>query len=357
MKAKKLIANVGIYFCAVVGAGYASGQEVMQFFTNFGLLSIPIIVVVGLLFAFLGSFFIDLAYELKTNNLRQMLHALCGKYVGTAVDWIITFITFGCIGMMFSGAGTTMADYFGVDSILARIIAAVICLLVVLISFQAIAGVSGVIGPVLIVSLLGVSILAALHPTGTLEEAASIIETADVYRSAPSIFISFLLYVSYCVVPHIPTLGGIGTGEPDKKMRMLSGWMGGIALGVCLFGMNYVLLLNYGSVYESSIPLVECALAIDRNLGLYFGVLLIAATLTTAISLLYSTVTRFTEYGTPRSKIFTVIVAAVSILLGFIPFAELVNFLYPLLGYAGSVVIACGLWYKFRPKKAAAGKD
>lgn len=190
--------------------------------------------------------------------------------------------------------------------------------------------------------------IAAFHSTGHLSDVPVILENAEVYRSAPNLVISLILYLSFAISPHIATLAGVGHGEDDRKVRTISGVVGGLALGICLFITNQVLLASYGDVYTSSIPLVELAVNIWKPMGLIFGVILIMSTMTTAISLLYGTVSRFTEYGTKKSKIFAFIIAAASVLLGLIPFAKLVNTLYPLLGYVGAVVLIATLIYKIR---------
>ena len=42
------------YMSVVIGGGFASGQEVLQFFTGYGLIGILGTLVSGLMFAFLG---------------------------------------------------------------------------------------------------------------------------------------------------------------------------------------------------------------------------------------------------------------------------------------------------------------
>ncbi|MDQ7864677.1 hypothetical protein RCO48_36995 [Peribacillus frigoritolerans] len=51
---KNSINLAGAYIGIIIGAGFASGQEVLQFFTSFGIYSVLGIVVATVLFAFLG---------------------------------------------------------------------------------------------------------------------------------------------------------------------------------------------------------------------------------------------------------------------------------------------------------------
>lgn len=349
-KTISVLKNAGVYFSAVVGAGFASGQEVMQFFTNYGAISLLAIIPVTLLFGYLGKLFMDLSHELHTNSHSPIIKATCGKWLGLFIDWVITFFMFGCFALMISGGGTTLADYFHINPVLGRVIVATVAVVIVILGFNAISNFSGLIGPVIIVSVLVVGIIAIIRSTGQINQVAGILKDAEVYRAAPNIGISMLIYVAYCITPNIAVLAGIGNSEEDQKVRALSGWVGGIALGVCLLVINYALLVNYGAIYKNSIPLVELAVCLYKPLGIYFAIVLVLGILTSAVAFLFGTVTRFTEYGTTKSKLFAVILGILSLLIGLIPFSKLVNTLYPLLGYVGIVVIVGSIWYSWKKK-------
>lgn len=347
----RVLGYAGVYFSAVVGAGYASGQEIMQFFANFGTSSLIAVIPVTILFMFLGWVAIDLGHRLHTDSHGPIIRATCGKWIGTVVDWVISFFMFGCLALMISGGGTTLSDYFGLSPIVGRILVALITALVVTFGFNSVSFFNGIIGPVIIISILAVGLIAVITSSGNIAEADKILETADVYKSSPNIVISLFIYVAYCVTPNIATLAGIGKQENDRKVRLLSGMFGGLALGVCILLIDFVLLKNYGDVYQSTIPLVEMAIRISRPLGIFFAVILVLGILTSAVSFLFGTITRFSEYGTKKSKILTVIVTVVSLLIGLVPFDRLVNTFYPLLGYVGIIVMIGFVIYVIRHRK------
>lgn len=51
---RKIFQIASAYMSVIVGGGFASGQEVLQFFTNFGWMGVAGTVISGVLFAFLG---------------------------------------------------------------------------------------------------------------------------------------------------------------------------------------------------------------------------------------------------------------------------------------------------------------
>ncbi|WP_418539020.1 hypothetical protein [Massilistercora timonensis] len=350
-KTLRIIINMGVYFSAVVGAGFASGQEIMQFFTNFGVSSLWAVIPVTIFFGALGWLCIELGHRMHTDSHSPIIQATCGKWLGKIIDWVITFFMFGCFALMVSGGGTTLADYFGMNPIVGRILTAAITVLVVILGFQIISFFNGIIGPVIIVSVLVVSLIAIFRSTDGIGNVAGILETADVYRSAPNIIISLFLYVAFCVTGNMATLAGIGNREEDASVRKYSGWAGGLALGLCILFINYTLLKNYENIYESSIPLVELAVQIYRPLGIFFAVILLLGILSSAVSFLFGTVTRFTEYGTRHSKVLACILGIVAVLSGMVPFERLVNTLYPLLGYVGLIVMLGSTYYVIKNRK------
>ena len=64
--AGKIFSYGGSYFGAVVGAGFASGQEVMQFYTNYGVMSMIAILVAMVIFIWIGTRFAAYGNESRT---------------------------------------------------------------------------------------------------------------------------------------------------------------------------------------------------------------------------------------------------------------------------------------------------
>src|SRR5699024_7459627 len=87
---KKSLQIAGAYIGLIVGAGFASGQEVLQFFTSFGWYSMIGTLVGAVLFAFLGMQVARLRSELQTLSHKTVIYHVCSKYVGFLVDILVT---------------------------------------------------------------------------------------------------------------------------------------------------------------------------------------------------------------------------------------------------------------------------
>ena len=77
---KNSINLAGAYIGIIIGAGFASGQEVLQFFTSFGIYSVLGIVVATALFAFLGMQVTQLGSTLQTRSHKSIIDHICGRY-------------------------------------------------------------------------------------------------------------------------------------------------------------------------------------------------------------------------------------------------------------------------------------
>ena len=249
---------------------------------------------------------------------------------------------------MISGGGTTLFQYFGINQYIGRVIIAVASVLAVSFGFAITLKIGGFLGPIIVVFSILVASIAFF--TGTTDFAAAdvAIKGAGITTSAPNIWISVLVYCSYCVMSNSPILISIGNVEDDKKIRNAGITAGAVALGMCLLFINGALLRNYQVVGTSEIPMVELAGNIWKPLGVIYAVVLVAAIFTVAISALYGITSRVTT-DDPKKKIG--IISAVSICAmvpGFLPFSSLVGTLYPIMGYMGLIVMASVLYHQLK---------
>lgn len=97
---KKSLQIAGAYVGLIVGAGFASGQEILQFFTSLGWMGVLGALVATLLFAFLGMQLAQLGSSMQTTSHKDVIYHICGRYLGIVVDIIVTFFLFGVAVVM-----------------------------------------------------------------------------------------------------------------------------------------------------------------------------------------------------------------------------------------------------------------
>ena len=348
----KAITYAGVYVGAVIGAGYASGQEVLQFFAGFGFIGILGAAVTGVMLAWYGTVFMELGHQLRTNSHRDVLNYLCGKKVGFIADFILLFFMFGVISIMFSGGGAAIEQYWGIPSVYGKIIIALMALSTVVFGFTSSVRALGVISPSMILGVVLISVITLSTHTNQLANAEATIQAINPEMATPFWWTSAIVYVSYNVIPGISTFASIGNKEANLKTVRLGGIIGGLTLGICLIFIILALLSDFENVMNYEIPFLEIAEGIGPISGFLFSLVLVVAVFTTSVSNLYGFVVRFYDSDTESSKfrMLTIAVVVLSLLASLFPFSTLVGTLYPALGILGLLVLVCALVKTFTGK-------
>ncbi|MGE5542311.1 MAG: hypothetical protein ACM3WT_04675, partial [Bacillota bacterium] len=108
--------QVGATFVgAAMGAGFATGQELLQFFGYFGPAGLWGVMLAASLLGLVAYSVLDIARRRKAANYREVILYAAGDVLGTAMDYLITFFLFGGLVSMVAGSGALMGEQFGWD--------------------------------------------------------------------------------------------------------------------------------------------------------------------------------------------------------------------------------------------------
>ncbi|MGB8973213.1 MAG: hypothetical protein WCC62_11840, partial [Pseudomonas capeferrum] len=80
----------GAFVGVIVGAGFASGRELLLFFVDFGVWGLVGAMVSAALFTFLGMALAGLGNRQRATSHKDVIQAICGRHLGLFVDWLIT---------------------------------------------------------------------------------------------------------------------------------------------------------------------------------------------------------------------------------------------------------------------------
>lgn len=341
----------GTYVGTVVGAGFATGQEVLRFFTHFGLNGIFGIIGATVLFAVLGGTIVRIGHELQAESHVAVVKRVAGPVVGRLLDWVITFFLFGGAAVMMAGSGAVFAESFGLSRFLGTLVMAALAGVTVLLGLRGVVTSISIVAPVLIALVLVVSI-GSLFTTG--------ISPADLrwYRPAEAAsrwwLVSLFLYVSYNLLLSVAVLGPLGKEAPDAATGYRGGFIGGLVLGLGALLINLALLggLPASAAYE--VPMVHLARQFPPWISGLYTLILWAEVYTTAVGSLYGLAVRLTH---PQSARYPLIVLGATIgalVLSQFGFSQMVGLLFPAVGWAGLLLVGGLLWQLFLPNRTTA---
>ena len=325
------------YIGTIIGAGFASGQEIMQFFTKYGSIGMLLLILSGVLFSICGYAVFYLSKHYKAYDYNSFIIKICGPRISLIYDCIITTFLFFGASIMFSGSGALFEESLGLSRAIGIVIIATITLLVVLKSVEGILKINSIIVPLLITVILFVLFKTMFNSN-----------VSDFFRNSKSIYtgdlfkpvFSLIFYCSYNMVLAFGVLTAFSQHVNSLKVLKRGAFIGGFGLMALSLALNICLILYMPAILKLSIPV----LYISSMHGIYikYAVLLCIwfEICTTSISNVFSLAQRIAKNRPAVYNPASLFIVVASIPMAFMDFRRLISFFYPLFGALSMFLIA-----------------
>ncbi|MGI2304328.1 MULTISPECIES: YkvI family membrane protein [Staphylococcus] len=334
------------YVGIVVGAGFSTGQEVMQFFSPYGLWSYIGVLLSGLILGFIGRQVAKIGTAFDAQNHESTLDYLFGNAFSKIVDYLLIFFLFGISVTMIAGAGSTFQESFGVPTWLGALIMVIAIYITLLMDFNKIVRALGIVTPFLIILVV---IIAAYYLFNGSISFGKINETVP----HDSLWLGILKGINYgglAFAVGFSTIVAIGGDASRRRVSGAGALFGGIIYTILLALINFALQSEFPKIKDADIPMLTLANAINPWIALVLSVIMLAVMYNTILGLMYSFAARFTEPYSKKYHIFIIVMVIVAYGLSFVGFAGLINYLYPIMGYVGLIVVI-GVLIKYYSRK------
>ncbi|WP_339228491.1 hypothetical protein NSQ77_01725 [Oceanobacillus sp. FSL K6-2867] len=352
----KNILKIGSAFIGViVGAGFASGQEVLQYFTSFGVMGIVGAVIASALFAYVGMVLVWLGSRSQTASHKEVIYNISGRYLGKAVDYILIFTLFGVGVVMIAGAGSNLNQQFGLPYVFGTTLMLLLVILTGMLKVDRIVSIIGSITPFLVLFVLIISVYSFLTLDGSFAALDSLAKEQP--TSLPNWFISGINYVSFNTAVGASMAIVMGGAEANKKSAAIGGLVGGLGLGILILLSHLAIFAKIEEVGSLDMPMLGIVNNLSPILGVLMSIVIFGMIYNTAVSMFFSFVVRFAEAGTRRYKPFLIGTMIVAYIASFAGFTDLVSYFYPFIGYLGLVLIAVLIITPFRMKRTDKEND
>ena len=343
MSKKRVFAIAGAFVAWVMGSGFATGQEIFQFFTSYGYYSIPMILITLAGFLLVGTALLGAGFDHKEDHTYDHFRYFCGDKLGAVFDWFLPISMFGVLSILFSGAGATLEEYYGLHHFVGALLMAVLACAAYVLGFERFLKIVSCIGPAIIAFTLTVGIITAFRDADHLALVEYYEGALSVHQPAPFWWLSALLYVSYNLVGGSKYYTALGASAPTRKEAVSGAVLGSLAL------LSSVMLIDLAMMTEPSnslvlgIPTLYLAKRISAVLGALFSVILLMGIFSSCSAMMWTICEKFTEQGTKKSYLLCILVSAGALVLGLLPFKSLIGYIYTGFGYVGLLFIACVL--------------
>lgn len=332
MHTKKLSAwSIGmIYIGAVIGAGFASGQELLQFFVQFGKGGVLGLLLNAFCFSFLGAGVLLVANKISARTWGDFVRCLFGIKLGRLANMLIAFQL--CCGLlvMLSGGGSILNEGLGCSRLWGTVFTALCVSMTVWFGAYGVAAANKALIPFLLAFgtvVFGLVLWAEGFPS---------LQVTFLGLGNPLLrnwFISAFLYLGSNLLTAAIILSTI-SAETDRSGAFWGGIIGGTGLGMMALIFCLILWAYYPEIAVYQIPLSYAAGLFGEGVRICFGFAVWAAMYTTAIGCALSIGKELAlRTGLSLRLCGTGAVLALCPFAG-LPFARLVGTLYPFTGAA-----------------------
>lgn len=346
---KKILKMGSAFIGIIVGAGFASGNEIMTYFTSFGYLGMIGAVLCTALFAYLGMTLTRLGSRMKTPSHKEVIYKISGRYFGIIVDLVIIFTLFGVGVVMLAGAGANLNQQFGLPSYVGSLLMIVLVFMTVLLNVDKVVAVIGSVTPFLIVTIVAVSIYSIVTMDTTFAALEPIAK--ELPTTLPNWFISAINYVSFNIAVGASMAIVMGGAEENEKTAAWGGFVGGLGLGIMILLSHLAIFSQVDVVSGTELPMLALVNNISPIFAFFMAIILYGMIFNTAVSMFYAFGARFTQSGTMKFKVFVGVSLIIGYGLSFFGFTKLVSTLYPIVGYLGLFLVVALIIASFRMPK------
>lgn len=317
---------IGLIVATMIGAGYASGREIWEFFGHESGLAILLFTVMFIISCIVV---LTISYELKTEHYLPVLQTLVGKKFANFYDWGILLYLFTMLFVMISGSGATV-HILELPYFLGVILIIILLIVVIPYGMDGILSINRFLLPLLIVGLAIVLIMFIYHERVPL--IFHYIEQSNWASSIP--------FTSLNIVPLIAVIGAIGKEIEGKAEIYVASIGSGLILGVISYLYNISLIHVSDQLFFYEIPLFAILNGYPIQMFFIMSLLLWFAIYTTAITSLFGLIARIKEYFKWNKGVLGVLLILAAVPFTLVGFSNLISYLYPLYGIVNIYVLA-----------------
>ncbi|MGP9607764.1 YkvI family membrane protein [Glutamicibacter sp. 287] len=338
----RVLTYAGAIMAFLIGSGFATGQEILQYFTSYGYWGVfgtGLLVLV--LMTYVAVEFFVVGQAKKYDRPSHIFRYYCGKHLGNFFDYFSILFVFLSFTVMVAGAGAVFEEHYGLSKFIGGIGLAVAVGISVWFGLKSLVDVIGKIGPLVVVVAIGLGLLAILRNPAGISEGHQLLPELDLTQASTNWFMAGLSYVGFCMLWLAAFLTALGKTARSRKEAVAGGITGAVVFSLACVVVGLGLLANITRVGGTEIPMLVLAKDISPVLAAGISVMILAGIYTTAVPLLWTVSSRFFADKTLRFKYLTITLAVLGTVIGLmLPFSQMVNVVYVINGYVGVLLLA-----------------
>ncbi|MCL2048007.1 MAG: hypothetical protein FWG87_04700 [Defluviitaleaceae bacterium] len=347
---KKIKLNSGIkigivYGSVFLGAGFASGRELLQYFVGFGKAGMWGLIVSGVLFSLVGWATLHICRRENITSYGGLMKHLLGARFGPIMEGLMVGFLFCLFAAMLAGAGATAAQAFYLPFSTGVLVVGLIVYAVLCFGLEGIVKINLFLAPLMMLGGIFIGIYSFFAYTSP----------AFANGGGAGLGLAWLLsavvYGSYNLVTGVPMLAAASKLSKTKTDCLVGGILGGTVITVLGLSMSLPLFLYYTDIVALEVPFLHIAANYGHIVNLLYIAVLVSALLTTAACNSFA-VMQWLEGRGYKNKIKTgAVLCTLAVIAAHIGFSNIVVFIYPIFGFLGLFKIIVVLLSAFQRGK------
>lgn len=342
MGMKKLAGSfqiAAVYVGTVIGAGFATGREIVEFFTRFGFVGFIAILLSGYLFITMGTKIMLKSHDIKAKSFEEFNEYLFGKWFSKFMNIVMMIMLIGVSAVMLSGAGAVFQEQLLLPKQLGILLTIGLGFITMMVGIKGLFAVNTFVVPLMIVFNLFLMIH-SVRDAGFLDAFLMIPHAEDGWKSvvAPFSYVAFNLAMAQAVL--VPVAGEV----KDRETIKYGGYLGGFFLTLILIS-SHITLVMIPDVTQYQIPMAVVMKSFVAGFYLIYIVIIYGEIFTSVIGGVFGLEKQLSNYWKGTSIMTFAGIFLVIYSLSFFEYSELLSYLYPLFGYMSLLFIIL-LWMK-----------
>lgn len=328
-----------VYVGTVIGAGFATGKEIVEFFTQYSLYGFFGILLAGFLFIMMGTKMMLMSIDIRASSFKEFNEYLFGSFFSKIMNIFMTIMLIGVCAVMLSGAEALFLEQLGIPKFVGSIVTITLSILVMTLGVKGLFAVNTFVVPILIVFNLMIMYSTFYHD----HFPEYLLITPGIkagWKAAGSAF----SYAAFNLALAQAVLVPIATEINDKRIVKLGGILGGFLLTVILIS-SHISLGALPNLLEYDIPMAVVVRNTFKNIYFIYLFIIFGEIFTSLIGNLYGIERQLRKYVEVKSIWIFIIIMVIVYLVGRVDYGQLLGILYPLFGYI-SLAFLVLLWKK-----------
>jgi len=330
-----------LYIGTIVGAGFSTGQEIIQFYSRYGIFALYAIFIATLLFIWLGYKIMMLAASLQAKSYEDLNIALFGNKIGKSISWFMLIVLLGVCSIMLAGAGAVFEENWKIPSQIGLLVTVIATFFIVRRGLNAIFFVNSIVVPIMILFTF-ILFFDAINAPQFLFYLDSNIIHAPAWRAIATPFVYVALNLALAQAVLVP----IGTKIKDKKTLRNGAIFAGLGIGFMVSVAHFTLVTHYGEIKHLAIPMGGIAATIGVFIYVLYIIVIYAEIFTTLVANIYGVTLQTKQYINLPTTLIYGLTLFICFLLAHIGFERLLSTLYQVFGFISLAWLAILIYYR-----------